>query len=174
MNSQNYVTPEISYINRIPDYSSFKLKNKETKNFRQSELPNIKEENTSLNVSSKKQPVKKKLSKPKIKSKPEKKNLKRKPKESNIKTESSNYIGLFDIIMKELSDIPNGIREKVSKIDIKIFDDKLVKIRKRKKSKKSKLSFEQQIKKLNVCTYNCCEQELKFDLNKGSNINMIN
>jgi len=134
--SQNYIKPEISYINKFPDYSSFKPKQKksEISIFSQKELPNIKEEESNaLNNSSK---------------------------------ENGQYKGLFDIIMKELSDIPNEIRDKVSDINIKIFDDKLVKIKKRKR-KKAKLSFEQQINKLNVCTYNCNFQSLKFDLTKG-------
>jgi hypothetical protein len=78
------------------------------------------------------------------------------------------YMGLFDIIMKELSDIPNGIREKVSTLNSELFNSDLKKIKRRSNKKKAKLSFEEQINKLNVCTFNCNTRNLKFDLDKGS------
>lgn len=150
---QNYVKPEISYVGKIPDYSSFHVKSKAKteQGPGDSGLAHIQEEpSTSMSLNPPKQSGPREAGED--------------PRPSEPKSEE-NYLGLFDILMKELSDLPKGIKERLSRVDSEIFEDKLVRIKRKKDPQK--LSFEQQIKKLSACTYNCNQQELRFDLEKG-------
>lgn len=142
--AQNYVKPEISYISKMPEYSTFKLPEKKKPDFEQN-LPNIEEERATEAPS---------FSKPQ--------------KFERAQTIDEDYMGLFDILMKELSDVPGGIQEKVSKVTVETFKNDLIKITRRSNKKKIKLSFKEQISKLNVCTYNCDPDQIQFDLEKGS------
>lgn len=145
---QNYVKPEISYVGKIPDYTSFSPASKSSRTLQPVQaLPGIQEEEP--------QPAKE-VSQPRLPS--------RGPQTEELPG-AEEYLGIFDILMKELSDVPNGIKEKLGELGPEMFEDKLVKIKKKRDRKK--LSFEQQIKKLNVCTYNCAEQGLWFDLGRG-------
>ena len=155
--SQNYVTPEISYINKIPEYSN--INNRvETVSSPKNRLSNIREEE---NLSE--------LEKSNIEEFYEQnQDYRTELNYDNFDDDSKEeYMGLFDIIMKELSDFPKNIKEKIKLNKETLFEDSLEKIKKRKR-KRSKISMEEHERKLNVCTYHCNSTDTEFDLNKSN------
>ena len=155
--SQNYFRPEISCINRISDYLNRPSILNDINGEGSGTLANIKEEEHKSSRCSSKGVSRRESGKKN--EKPLNAPLEELKEEETRSEENNEYLGLFDIIMKELADFPKSVQEKIRFSPENLFEIKLKEIRKRAvkgkgKGKRKRVEKKAQ-QKINVCTFNC-------------------